>query len=117
MTTFESAPKPSKLFGCQSAFWPASSKQPIWALRKAAELILAAPAICTIGTRSSAATAFYLTAALNQLFGNATPRSLWVSEVTSFDCGECLPGQWSWAFRSFVTRPRRSRSCATLARK
>ena len=45
-------------------------------LRKAAELILAAPAICTIGTRSSAATAFYLTAALNQLFGNVTPLSL-----------------------------------------
>ena len=45
-------------------------------LRKAAELILAAPAICTIGMRSSAATAFYLTAALNQLFGNVTPLSL-----------------------------------------
>jgi hypothetical protein len=29
----ESAPtKPSKLVGCQSAFWLASSKQPIWAL-------------------------------------------------------------------------------------
>ena len=29
----QSAPtKPSKLVGCQSAFWLASSKQPIWAL-------------------------------------------------------------------------------------
>ena len=35
----------------------------------------------------SAATAFYLTAALNQLFGNVTPQSLWVSEVTPFGFG------------------------------
>ena len=46
-----------------------------------------------------------------------TAALFWVSEVTTFDCGECLPGQWSWAFRSFVTRPRRSslqRASATL---
>jgi glucose-6-phosphate isomerase len=38
-------------------------------------------------SKASAATAFYLTAALNQLFGNVTPQSLWVSEVTPFDFG------------------------------
>ena len=38
-------------------------------------------------SKASAATAFYLTAALNQLFGNVTHQSLWVSEVTPFDFG------------------------------
>lgn len=45
-------------------------------LRRAAELILAAPQVCTIGMRSSTATASYLAAALNQLFGNVTPLPL-----------------------------------------
>jgi len=44
-------------------------------LARAAEMILAAPAVCTVGLRTSAATASYLTAALNQLFGNVTPLS------------------------------------------
>jgi DNA-binding MurR/RpiR family transcriptional regulator len=45
-------------------------------LVRAADMILAAPAICTVGVRSSAGTASYLTAALNQLFGNVTALSL-----------------------------------------
>lgn len=40
-------------------------------LEEVADTILAATAICTVGMRSSAATVSYLTAALNQLFGNA----------------------------------------------
>lgn len=39
-------------------------------LEKAADMLIRAPMICTIGLRSSAATAGYATAALAQLFGN-----------------------------------------------
>lgn len=45
-------------------------------LAQAADMILSAPMICTVGMRSSAASALYLTAALNQLFGNAVSLSV-----------------------------------------
>ncbi len=45
-------------------------------LAQAADMVLKAPMICTVGMRSSATTAFYLTAALNQLFGNVVSLSI-----------------------------------------
>lgn len=45
-------------------------------LAQAADMLLKAPMICTIGMRSSSAAALYLTAAINQLFGNVIPLSI-----------------------------------------